>query len=85
VPKLKLRAHAAQVFSLILTVFLLNPTNIYVSCFSGYGCFFFKFDFPEYFCAPFFFFYLIRLLLVSHSLPDQVLNIIDYFLKGELV
>jgi hypothetical protein len=32
-----------------------------------------------------FFFYLIRLLLVSHSLPDQVLNIIDYFLKGELV
>jgi hypothetical protein len=33
----------------------------------------------------FFFFYLIRLLLVSHSLPDQVLNIIDYFLKGELV
>jgi hypothetical protein len=37
------------------------------------------------FVHPFFFFYLIRLLLVSHSLPDQVLNIIDYFLKGELV
>ena len=80
-PKLKLRAHAAQVFSLILTVFLLNPTTIYVSCFSGYGCFFFKFDFPEYFCVPFF----LLLLLVFHSLPDQVLNIIDYFLKGELV